>query len=584
MSLVWKERLTNVSLRKQLSDDAFASGRGKMLGVYLKLPAIQLQVIEKWVASENFDEEHKGTIVAAYLDLVWLQELTAALTVLISNQHLPTSVERERQVVIAIAAAYPRSLTSPAGRIVTMGQLTSALGRLRETIERAAIAKVRVGELVMATDCFSGGIGSLGRNIARMLVPLLGENESDETWHIRVCMDEGESLSPFQLLVLNSMVRLTEWPVFFAVAFVRQPDEMSQTLLPNLSLQDADRKIVSLSDFLTEARFRRLAEGVAAARIERELGATPTDFALSNVFGAYDLNDLLASILKESVSSEAKELLLEAQMLAESPAWADQPTAAPLPVYQAYLIRKLGIVLPEPDTANWKRRKQSSAEIRKRMVAAYLSIFADLKVRPRYAGLDMLLGVSDGSIRDLLRFLDSTYRSSNRPLSEFVQTLVPVGVQDSALKEASEAKLRGIQSSGVTSISEIEKLVQALGIITAKVQTSSSSDGHLRSSERGIFSLKVGPGVMTAVSSILEAGEAGYLQLLSVTADEIVFRMHTSLAPAFGFSYRGAYYKSPLQWEDVETIRRAASTKEAQERAVAIGARLAGTSEPSLFD
>jgi hypothetical protein len=583
MSLEWRERLTNESLKKQLPGSVFSSGRGKMLGVYLKLPEFQLQVIERWVSSQSLEVEYKAIVVSTYLDLIWLQQMAEALSALISGQHLNPPIEEERRVVSSICEQHS-SVRTPSGRLSTVSQLAASFGRLRERIEGAALANAMVSDFAKEVGCFTGGIGNLGRSVAAMLLQLCsGAGQGEDEWHVRVCMDEGESLSRFQLLVLNSMVRLTKWPVFFVVAFVRQPDDVSETLIPKLSLQTADRKVVSLGDLLTDQRFLRLAEGVTSARIERET-ASASRFSVESVFGSYGVNELLTSLLSESVSALARDLLEGAKLLSTSPFWTEQSEEDPLPIYQAYLIRRLGIELPSPDTATWRRRRQSSAEIRQRLVAAYLSICADLSVRPRYAGFEIVLALSDSSIRDFLRFVDWTYRSSKQTLSEFIGGSVPILIQDRALKEASEAKLDSIHSSGVGSISDTEKLVHALGVITAKLQSGSALLSHLKSSERGIFSLRLGDGMDEAIRIILEAGEAGYLQLKSIGPDEIDFRMHTSLAPAFGFSYRGAYYKSPLKWEDLEAIRRAESAKEAADRAVAIANRLAGIPEPSLFD
>ena len=586
MSLEWRERMTNNSLRSQLGSDPFHSSSGEMLGVYLKLPAIQLQSIEGWITTATDDQVLQAAVVSTYLDLVWLEKLTDGVAALLSSQDLTPSVALETDIVQAVCHKYPSSFKSPTGRIRTIAQLTSAIARLRLGFERAAITRMVLDEFLESTDCVGGSLGSLGREIARQLVRLCvrGDAGSGSSWHFRVCMDEGEALSNLQLLVLNSMVRLAEWPVFFVVAFVRQPSEPSRTLIPQLSLQAADRELVPLADLLTDTRFRKLVEGVISVRVERQLGAEPPSFSLEQIVGDYDINSLLRGILTDSVSPQAKDLLRRASELAKIPFFQDQYDHEKLPIYQAYLVDKLNIELPKRGASSWKRRKQNSAELRKRNVAAYLAICADLGVSPRFAGMDMLIGVSDGSIRDLLRFLDGIYTTSGRELLAFIGTPTPESAQDRAFSKASSAKLDGIRSSGVGSVSEIENLVNGLGALTAKLQSTSESGANLRSSERGIFSLTPIPSDWSALTPVLEAGEAGYLQLLSVGADTLEFRMHTSLAPAFGFSYRGAYYKVPLQWSDMDYIIRSGSPREARERGGAVAQQESSSTQHSLFE
>ncbi len=190
------------------------------------------------------------------------------------------------------------------------------------------------------------------------------------------------------------------------------------------------------------------------------------------------------------------------------------------------------------------------------MVAAYLCICQEVKHEAKYASAEMVIQMSDNCIRDYLDQMHEIFVVSELPLAEFIEKRIPSNLQDVALKQASKKKREYVPASGVAAPLETLRLVEALGQLTTRIQTSLHDNRALRSSERGIFVLRVGPeGSGDPVAKLItQASEAGFLRVLEQGTSQWKFRVHTSLAAAFGFSYRGAYYDTPIRATDLVAL------------------------------
>jgi hypothetical protein len=152
----------------------------------------------------------------------------------------------------------------------------------------------------------------------------------------------------------------------------------------------------------------------------------------------------------------------------------------------------------------------------------------------------------------------------NQPLAQFLKTRVSDTLQDSALRKASEHKLSRVTETLLDEPDRAANLVTALGRVTASLQSRSPSMQHLRSPERGVFIVNSSDRIAAGVDYelIREAAEAGYLHFAADSSRrEWRFRIHTSLAPHFGSSYRGAYYKTELSLHELNLLAEARDDK-----------------------
>jgi hypothetical protein len=349
-------------------------------------------------------------------------------------------------------------------------------------------------------------------------------NGNQEPWYFKVCMDEGECLNEFQQKLVGSIVRTCERPFLPIVSYVHYyPETLEETLIENLTQQRADRRIVEL-DQVSDSSFRTLAEGVARTRVESVLGR-PDHFETKRIFGVLDLDGLLRDILRESVNPRAKALLEAADRRAKEAREAHgAPSGIAAPhddsdvprIIETYIDQRLPGAPPPEDAEEetWERRRRYSANYRKRIVAAYLSICNEFNVSPRYASAEMILQISDKCIRDFLLQVDSIFTARGCDLEMFLRGGIPAKDQSPALVTASRKKLNNLKSRVVIAPDEIRQVVHGLAKLTAVLQSRSTDYRHLRIPERGIFSLPIeieATEDLSMVDLIKDAAQAGFL-------------------------------------------------------------------------
>jgi hypothetical protein len=216
----------------------------------------------------------------------------------------------------------------------------------------------------------------------------------------------------------------------------------------------------------------------------------------------------------------------------------------------------------------------------------------------------MLEQMSDGCIRDYLLQMHEIFLQTKLQLLRFLDRKVPPADQDIALKRASRKKREFLPRSGVGSPRATEWLIDGLAQLTERIQTSGADRAHavggrpraLASTERGVFVLDAAkrlldvqcsvPGLDEALRIIAEAADTGFLRIVEQAEDKWRFRVHCSLAAAYGFSYRGAYYDTPIRLVDVISLFGEADPQKRGRLIQSISERLSGDvpETPSLFE
>lgn len=568
-ALSWDERLYNGSLHSQLGSETFAN---RYIGLYFKLPNVQLDLLDRWLKDES-DADY-AALIAFYLDLCWLETAGTALKHLTAQRVVCVDGQAEEELVAALREvwrSFPAldELIGPSGDSVA--EILAFMHPMRRLVERFARHRADVPTVLDGVP--AGQVGSFGRNVGALLASAFRSEEDGgraNGWTFRICMDEGEVLTLRQQRVINTMVRLTESPVFYLVAYVSRPQDATGTYLSNQTLQHADRQIL-VRDDMTDKEFRQLAEGVVNVRLEAMLGRKAT-IRSTRLLGKLDINDLLRRALRESVNPHALALLNDAAVRGGR--------GAP-PIYETYLEQKrpeLAAQSSQP-LSTTERRRHTSATIRKQMVAAYLSICREMRVDPLYASADMVFQISDKCVRDYLWQMESIYSEAGLPLGGFLDAHVAADVQSIALAQAATLKMTLFRERVLSAPAEATQVVEGLARVTANIQSTGRNYEQLRTPERGIFTHReVGEEGRRWGRLLRDAAEAGFLKLFDEgDSDEIRFRVHASLAPRYGFSYRGAYYAAGVLQDQELSALATATTQAALQRAVStIANRITG--------
>ncbi len=566
-SLSWSERLTNHSLQAALGGEPF---RDHLLGVYVKISECPLTLFDHWL--EPVKDDIYGGLVGLYLDAVFLEPVLKGVEALRVENILNFSMEAERTATEALTELAKTAFGSLAITDVespsTLAEALRMITQLRHRLQRCGQMEVDPSEVLGALTIDRPG--ALTRGALDVLGQLCSDGmEPRPAWRFYLCMDEAEALTHRQQLVVNTMVRLSKHPGMFVAAYMTPPKDDVSTIIPGLTLDLADRPWVRLEEQLSRKRFKEFVTGVSQLRFARELPSdAAVDFDVDRILGKLDLNGYLVRRLSASTGArEHARLEAARQLLGDEPYRTLYAGTERVPVYESFLLdTRAARPLDSSDPA-WKRGGDVRADYRKKMVAAYLSICHELGVRPIYASGTMVLRMSDHCIRDYIwqmRAILSRYLAADGATVEgFLHAAIPPELQDESLRASSDAKFGAALGWLDTRPQETKRLVEGLARLTADLQTRSSSGRHLGTTERGIFILAKAQASLfpeeelPVFDMIRDAAAKAYLRLLKEDDSAIRFRVHASLAPAFGFSYRGAYYGVHIDAHDLLELAKA---------------------------
>lgn len=546
-SMSWNERASNTFLQQALDGKVFEK---RYLGIYIKFASTITNYFD--VLMSETEDDRYGELFSLFLDLVWVELLFESIASIIVDETLDLfnpSPKDEQSFVSDLLRRYDFMTSQANTNVNTFRELSYLVRDIRKQLDLDI--KLRRSIEYLLQNYKPEGYGEFGRDIGKRLGNFCDEhsvNREGDPWHFKVLIDEAEWFSSRQEKIINTMVRVSEYPVFFVISYVRDREEDGElvaTVNPDISLSDADRELIFIDQEFEKAR--HFYDGVSTVRVQALLNDPNIHFDLLRVLGKIDLNSLIERILKDSKKPRIHEKWCRlAQRLKEHNLWKGEKIDSGNEnlFYQAFVYEKMG-QKPEDE---WEDGLEDNirAQIRKKNVTAYLCMCKELGRRDViYAYSNMVFQMSDGCIRDYLSQVSEIYMESRRKLSTFVaaKTPIPVKKQNVAIQRASENKYNNIYKSRLSNPHAISNLIYGLGVITAELQSSIEA---IKTPEKGLYGVKLRQNneeEMKMLMYINEASEAGYIKITEVSENKRVFRIHSLLAPKFNFSYRGAYSK-----------------------------------------
>lgn len=558
----WRERLYNPTVRDQLG-----SNPPDYVAVYFRLPDFLTSAIGLINWQQCFPDSPTPELVgyeifAQLIEFVGAQLICEAISSLRAAQRFSYSTQEEDALVETILARYPtlkrvigdEGCEGLDGLSVVFRRLHQ---RLNVLITRGQIHEALDVALEAQPGVFINELASRLRDLACKEVGACSTG-----FHIKICIDDCETLQPAQQRFLNSLVRSTQHPLFWVVSYVSVDYDSTNTVHYNQTLSDADRTQLLLDD-MRKTEFYRLCEGVSLLRIyysdptlrETALSDLPRNFfRLDDLLGRASINAMLANQAKHSLSSEFSQLVERARASNVSKGRNHVP-----PIFETYVLEKLGHRLADNREANL------SAYLRRKNVAALLAICAEYRITNiPYVGGTTVVSLSNGCIRDYLELIgaifdEALHREEIRCVADLRQRETPLSsdVQRVGVRNSSRAKLNGIRNIIERDWAEATRTVEFVGKLTALLQSNPNAESTLATPERGnfVFDLSVldegrdGSSERRAfVTRVLRRCEADGLlrpargnQNEDEDAHELAFHLHRRFAPEFGFSYRGPY-------------------------------------------
>lgn len=585
-SLDWSLRVKNEPLR-----DQDMSGVDRFVGVYLRIPDFlsnSLALIN-WEAHLGRSEKERIKEIdreyfSFFVEVSILRMLCNATVELRAAAHFTFSIEDERTATAEILDSCPGlkgasiygSNQEPQDLVGLRDRLTS----LRKDLHVGATQ----GAARDLVNFLPGEVsGATLHNAAQIIVSLLGKSRAAQNtapYHIKVCLDDCESLRPEQQIYLNTLVRTSKFPVFWVVSYVGGKYEGTATAIHQQSLSDADRRVLDL-----EAeepghvfRFHELCDSVARLRVLysdpslREVRSNLINdlkvFDPKALLGRTDINALLKEVSRRKLTKkwndlERKGAEIESRLrpggsVRGHPSQDEEGQSSPS-YYQGYIIEKLA---KENEIREWDKLSLGSfkAYLRKKQRAAFLCICSDFRVSNiPYAGWNVVYSMSDGCIRDFLDILGAMFdRFVTRKrikIEAFRNAKLSTETQRKAIKAASEQKFGGILDNVDSHGTEVSLLIECFGMLTARLQANHRDVHCLRNPERGLFVLDFSgwdgdSSEKEIVKTVMHRGEtAGLLRSVSTARARsstrkngvMQYRLHRRFCAKFGFSYAGPY-------------------------------------------
>lgn len=589
--LEWEQRLVNESLKNQLGSNPFEK---RCIGVYLNMPNFVSRHFVNWPQKEekvdNFTlEEERARVYSLYLEYQILQLFAKAIQGLKSIDILKFSPNQELGIIEEILIERPEikkflEKKEEAG----LNDLRLCFKRMHENIRFCAINKIPLQPIEGYPYL---QMGQMLEEVAGILLRLCSMEDGKEKksyerkkqWTLKVCIDQTESPEIYQQKAINTMIARQETgEVSFAIASLDGVD-IESTYIPRHPLTDADREHYSLEKVYEDSpkKYRNFVEAVTNLRFQRFTGIEDISIDLKKNLGEWDINALLYPILKKSEKGKMRDFIKESENnvgiqffdfkrkemsldLLNGISFKDDDTEIIIPpFYQTYLVKKLNLKFPHEESDKHEIRAQKSREIRKKMVAAMLCMCKEFNLHVPYAGYNMVISMSDQCIRDFLRQMHYIYLEQGDKPEKFIKSKMPPNKQDIAIRKASEKKFEGISNELTYNSSEVMRLINALGIITSKIQSAYNDPSALKNTERGRFYIDF--------TQMKQTNKKELQKILSLARDSlyikaindyysykdnktILFRLHTLFAPKFEFSYRGAYYNVLIKGDDLLKI------------------------------
>lgn len=411
----------------------------------------------------------------------------------------------------------------------------------------------------------------------RLLIGAAGE------YTVKICLDDVHRFLHADQRLLNSIIAVNKAPIGWNLSFVTGRYDATSTQDAAAPLTAHDVASIDLDYQDDQPGFRRLCIQMYNMRIspDQPIGDEPSDVnaASRRVLGRPNSSVLFQLIMGTTNDRFRDRLLGHLQYVASQLADRGVGRHGENPIRylpQAYVFdslfagdrRQFELFLAKRST------KQIDNYFRQKNVAALVCAANELGRGVPYAGLNVLVSLADGCVRDFLRILSVLYdtarlgskkrRGTVRPRPDAFRpdatAQIPIEVQSESFVDASHQYLDQFAVAPDRLGRTLTAVVHGVGNLVRLLQTRDKTTA-LSLPERGAIEFSFGEPTLFAdqaariglVRQALSTGQyIGVIRIIAGTVlpsngvpqtDPITFRLHRLTAPAFNVSGRGPLRK-----------------------------------------
>lgn len=542
-SICWEDLARNKSLRLQRTVSSFDH-----IGLYIRFP----DHLSSTVTSENWalvfpdspaPEFQFHRFFSLLVELTCLERALTAAHELRLLGMVDFSPAQELHLVDATNEEFPALSGFVDVRPNTFAQLARTM---RVLVRRMNDASGR-GSLREIVDALPDREpGELLTFVARRLAEVvrMSSPQGPKAPDFKFCLDDCEVLNDLQQKSVNTLVRISQYPVSWVISSVGALFDSTDTFIEQQPLTDADRRVIKL-DQRTEAEFRELCQAVVSLRLMFSVSEQArTNFGTADLaeffpladrsdstgkvrsgrLGNRSVNDIMEVIAARSTSPVAQTVVSAAESLQAalsvtrngSPGRPNARHRAVLPMYEAYTLLlwqgredsfrtsfapdNVGepashvAEFEKPSFLAWMRRKQRAALLHFASTLGFQ--------RLPLAGAQVVISLADRSIRDFLEIMGEIFEAYAKgrklnandaeSLDRFAtaRSMIAFNTQTEGIYAASSSYVAGVSSRAERNADVIHRLIEGLGYYTAALQSSTDDATVLGRAERGVFAVK----------------------------------------------------------------------------------------------
>lgn len=544
--LTWQAAWKKSSLKTMGSSRALhVLSDPKHIGVSHRVEDMDVAIWDRWQIINNTRQCYFATFLEfLYLDL--LLDALINIRMITKTLFVNSSIENEFTKIL-LDECYPPGMR-PNLRDLSFHSLREVISENHQGIRQLMTNNVSENDIRRTYSIVAPGsvIKKFGNGF-RKCYPELSK------WVILILLDDCNFLREWQIQVVNTAVSNCSSPISYKLSSLtglyptfETLDETKPLVLDNISRKPLPTNYSfgpgnQMPKQNNKQVYLRFLNHVCTARLEQYDKETLTEnFDFKTLLGKFNLEDLLTKKLSVSENQKAITLLVKAK---------EEAGNGPLSITRTWLheknVRDRTQYMEDKKSIDEtdKKGKRHIASIYERKFnhVAGVSLCRELGLDFPYYGYDVVMHLSSGSIREMLRIMYYIWEKAsvkkkfflnNQPLDQKIQT--------AGIMAASEQRFKMIDANPFSDKKvSLQSICERLGDLFAHCQSYPYILAVPETAAIAIKEIELEPRIQEIIR---KAQISGWLLTRKEKNDDLWIGLHPILSPKFGISFRNPFY------------------------------------------